>query len=182
MAFSKDYLFKDHVRQGISKEYPKKGTKRPRSKTPEPRDTLEEIWEDIPNCDCGERVKEGITQKEGPNKGRPYFACKNNVCGFFEWADLTPEEREKERAIKKARKEKKPPANFFDDAERNREVALTLLVQRIVEKQESDQQGRELVAKQLRSITKALNRISETIDNLGDRIPARNTATQDELR
>eukprot|EP00929_Paragymnodinium_shiwhaense_P111364 TRINITY_DN7933_c0_g1_i5.p1 TRINITY_DN7933_c0_g1~~TRINITY_DN7933_c0_g1_i5.p1 ORF type:complete len:851 (+),score=184.96 TRINITY_DN7933_c0_g1_i5:80-2554(+) len=41
-------------------------------------------------CKCGEAVREGITQKAGPNHGRPYRACarpRDKSCGFFKWMD-----------------------------------------------------------------------------------------------
>ena len=41
-------------------------------------------------CDCDLTAVRKTTQKEGPNKGRDFWACpssKNAKCGFFEWAD-----------------------------------------------------------------------------------------------
>jgi len=31
-----------------------------------------------------------VVQKEGPNKGRPFYACpqpRDQGCGFFQWGD-----------------------------------------------------------------------------------------------
>ncbi|XP_055539762.1 DNA topoisomerase 3-alpha isoform X2 [Wyeomyia smithii] len=41
-------------------------------------------------CRCNLPAKELTVKKEGPNKGRPFFACskaQNEQCGFFQWAD-----------------------------------------------------------------------------------------------
>ncbi|VDC07578.1 unnamed protein product [Peniophora sp. CBMAI 1063] len=41
-------------------------------------------------CDCDLTAVRKTTQKEGPNKGRDFWACPSSQsakCGFFEWAD-----------------------------------------------------------------------------------------------
>ncbi|XP_058446097.1 DNA topoisomerase 3-alpha [Malaya genurostris] len=41
-------------------------------------------------CRCSLPTKELTVKKDGPNKGRPFFACpkaQNEQCGFFQWAD-----------------------------------------------------------------------------------------------
>lgn len=161
MAYPKDYLFKDHISK--KKESP---VKRPRSRegTPVP-DEYPPVQDSYPTCECGERAKEGITMK-GPNKGRPYWACNENKCRYFEWADLSEEEREREREKKRARMEKKPPRNFFEDADRSREVALTLLAEKIANKQESDEVAREKIVKQLEGIRESLSSISKSVERL----------------
>ncbi|XP_031833068.1 topoisomerase 3-alpha isoform X2 [Nomia melanderi] len=41
-------------------------------------------------CHCNQLAKERTVQKEGPNKGRPFYSCPkpmNESCKFFQWAD-----------------------------------------------------------------------------------------------
>ncbi|WRT64790.1 uncharacterized protein IL334_001724 [Kwoniella shivajii] len=41
-------------------------------------------------CNCDLEAKFGSVMKDGPNKGKQFWACPNNPrasCGFFEWAD-----------------------------------------------------------------------------------------------
>ncbi|KAG8718054.1 DNA topoisomerase 3-alpha [Ceratobasidium sp. 395] len=39
-------------------------------------------------CQCGEPAAERTVMKDGPNKGRKFFACgKDRTCDFFEWFD-----------------------------------------------------------------------------------------------
>lgn len=41
-------------------------------------------------CVCNEPAKQFIVQKEGPNKGRPFYSCpkgRESTCKFFKWAD-----------------------------------------------------------------------------------------------
>ncbi|CAK9834424.1 DNA topoisomerase 3-alpha [Anthophora retusa] len=40
-------------------------------------------------CHCNEMAKQKIVQKDGPNKGRPFYCCPksmNESCKFFQWA------------------------------------------------------------------------------------------------
>ncbi|XP_063361845.1 DNA topoisomerase 3-alpha [Cydia amplana] len=42
------------------------------------------------SCECGLPCKRITVHKEGPNKGRPFYACPkdfNSRCNFFQWAD-----------------------------------------------------------------------------------------------
>lgn len=42
------------------------------------------------NCKCNQEAKLITVKKEGPNKGRQFYACakpQNEQCDFFEWAD-----------------------------------------------------------------------------------------------
>lgn len=39
-----------------------------------------------PGCD-GNTMKELTVKKEGPNKGRKFFKCGDEKCGYFQWAD-----------------------------------------------------------------------------------------------
>ncbi|KAK3091602.1 hypothetical protein FSP39_021083 [Pinctada imbricata] len=44
----------------------------------------------VPSCGCGNTAKSLTVQKEGPNKGRPFYACnkpRGEGCNFFQWAD-----------------------------------------------------------------------------------------------
>ena len=46
------------------------------------------------NCRCGVAAVTRTVQKDGPNKGRLFWACPNKFgtdenCNFFEWADDT---------------------------------------------------------------------------------------------
>nr|CAD7396091.1 unnamed protein product [Timema poppensis] len=44
-------------------------------------------------CRCEEPTKRLTVQKEGPNKGRTFYACakgQNNGCNFFQWGDEVP--------------------------------------------------------------------------------------------
>lgn len=41
-------------------------------------------------CVCNEPAKQFTVQKEGPNKGRPFYTCpkgRESTCKFFKWAD-----------------------------------------------------------------------------------------------
>ncbi|KAM8715173.1 hypothetical protein ACLKA7_002251 [Drosophila subpalustris] len=40
-------------------------------------------------CNCGKAASSLIVRKDGPNQGRPFFACptREKSCGFFQWAD-----------------------------------------------------------------------------------------------
>lgn len=40
-------------------------------------------------CKCDKAASSLIVRKDGPNQGRPFFACqtRNTGCGFFQWAD-----------------------------------------------------------------------------------------------
>lgn len=40
-------------------------------------------------CNCGKPTKSLTVVKDGPNKGRPFFACatRDSGCGFFQWGD-----------------------------------------------------------------------------------------------
>ncbi|KAJ1770695.1 DNA topoisomerase 3-alpha [Coemansia sp. RSA 1843] len=43
-----------------------------------------------PTCRCGTPSIHRVTIADGPNKGRPFYACpktREAQCGFFEWAD-----------------------------------------------------------------------------------------------
>jgi len=45
---------------------------------------------DSVQCGCGQNAKELTVQKEGPNKGRPFYACpkpRGEGCKFFQWGD-----------------------------------------------------------------------------------------------
>lgn len=54
-------------------------------------DTEEQAEHEEPTCRCGEEVVERTVSKEGPNKGRKFYACpkpqSENSCGFQGWAD-----------------------------------------------------------------------------------------------
>lgn len=41
------------------------------------------------NCNCNQPAKSLLVRKEGPNKGRGFYACANREksCGFFKWTD-----------------------------------------------------------------------------------------------
>lgn len=45
-------------------------------------------------CRCGQPAKQLTVNKDGPNKGRPFFGCSQPLrelqCGFFQWADAEP--------------------------------------------------------------------------------------------
>ncbi|BGP25078.1 DNA topoisomerase [Rhodotorula toruloides] len=46
--------------------------------------------QNIPSCGCSLQAVERTVTKEGPNKGRKFFACSKGTsdgCGFFAWAD-----------------------------------------------------------------------------------------------
>ncbi|XP_034311164.2 DNA topoisomerase 3-alpha isoform X1 [Magallana gigas] len=46
-------------------------------------------------CNCGNPAKMLTVNKEGPNKGRTFYACANpreQSCNFFQWADVTNDE------------------------------------------------------------------------------------------
>lgn len=44
---------------------------------------------DTINCNCNKPANSLTVRKEGPNKGRGFYACANRdkSCGFFQWAD-----------------------------------------------------------------------------------------------
>lgn len=41
------------------------------------------------NCNCNQPAKNLTVRKDGPNKGRSFYACSNrdSSCGFFQWID-----------------------------------------------------------------------------------------------
>lgn len=43
------------------------------------------------NCNCNKPANNLTVRKDGPNKGRDFYACANREksCGFFQWADET---------------------------------------------------------------------------------------------
>ncbi|XP_047024489.1 DNA topoisomerase 3-alpha [Helicoverpa zea] len=44
-------------------------------------------------CNCGQPCKQITVQKDGPNKGRPFYCCVKDMssrCNFFQWADSAP--------------------------------------------------------------------------------------------
>lgn len=46
-------------------------------------------------CSCKDPVKKFTSKKEGPNKGRDFYACskpKGDGCNFFKWTDEAEEE------------------------------------------------------------------------------------------
>ncbi|XP_045535738.1 DNA topoisomerase 3-alpha [Papilio machaon] len=46
--------------------------------------------EDNVMCNCGVPARRVTVQKEGPNKGRPFYGCPKDFssrCNFFQWAD-----------------------------------------------------------------------------------------------
>ncbi|KAM7352037.1 topoisomerase 3-alpha [Cochliomyia hominivorax] len=46
------------------------------------------------NCNCNKSANSLTVRKEGPNKGRGFYACANRdkSCGFFQWADQTEDD------------------------------------------------------------------------------------------
>lgn len=40
-----------------------------------------------PVCQCGNEAIQKITQKDGANKGRPFWTCSTRACNFFKWAN-----------------------------------------------------------------------------------------------
>lgn len=38
-------------------------------------------------CSCGKNAAFFEVRKEGPNKGRKFFTCKERTCDFFKWQD-----------------------------------------------------------------------------------------------
>jgi hypothetical protein len=40
-----------------------------------------------PVCQCGNEAVQKITQKDGENKGRPFWTCSTRACKFFKWAN-----------------------------------------------------------------------------------------------
>ncbi|OAD60713.1 DNA topoisomerase 3-alpha [Eufriesea mexicana] len=46
-------------------------------------------------CHCNQIAAQRIVQKDGPNKGRPFYTCTksmNNSCKFFQWGDENVED------------------------------------------------------------------------------------------
>lgn len=43
---------------------------------------------ECPGCDQ-KTLREFVTKKEGPNKGRKFFKCTAEDCGYFQWTDET---------------------------------------------------------------------------------------------
>ncbi|XP_071870527.1 topoisomerase 3-alpha isoform X1 [Bombus fervidus] len=54
-------------------------------------------YQDVPmlphndiKCHCNQNAIQRIVQKDGPNKGRPFYSCPKSInesCKFFQWAD-----------------------------------------------------------------------------------------------
>lgn len=53
------------------------------------RDVDLPVSREIINCNCNKPANDLTVRKEGPNKGRNFYACANREksCGFFQWAD-----------------------------------------------------------------------------------------------
>lgn len=47
------------------------------------------------NCHCGKPAITLTVKKDGSNKGRQFFTCKERECKFFEWADGVKYDRRK---------------------------------------------------------------------------------------
>lgn len=41
-------------------------------------------------CQCNRNAGKLVTNKQGPNHGRPFYTCAKRVCQFFQWADVPP--------------------------------------------------------------------------------------------
>ncbi|CAE6516714.1 unnamed protein product [Rhizoctonia solani] len=67
------------------------GSMIPRSTIPVKRKSAEYVPpDDSRRCNCKLTAVQRTVQKEGPNKGRSFWACPNSEkarCGFFEWDD-----------------------------------------------------------------------------------------------
>lgn len=48
------------------------------------------------NCNCGKPAKSLTVRKDGPNQGRPFYACetREKSCGFFQWGDTIEQQGE----------------------------------------------------------------------------------------
>lgn len=42
-----------------------------------------------PKCQCGKLTNELVVKKDGPNKGRAFYSCPDQICKFFQWKDLS---------------------------------------------------------------------------------------------
>ncbi|XP_017033829.1 DNA topoisomerase 3-alpha [Drosophila kikkawai] len=51
--------------------------------------TTQNHGEEEVKCNCGQVASSLIVRKDGPNQGRPFFACstREKSCGFFKWGD-----------------------------------------------------------------------------------------------
>ena len=47
---------------------------------------------EYPFCECKNMSVKKFVSKKGPNKGRPFYTCAEQVCKFFRFADLEIEE------------------------------------------------------------------------------------------
>ena len=53
-----------------------------------------------PLCICNQPTVARVTQKEGPNKGRVFFACMcRPQCSFFQWADEPPRQPGQQQGV-----------------------------------------------------------------------------------
>lgn len=54
--------------------------------------TTQGYAEEEVKCHCGQLASSLIVRRDGPNQGRPFFACptREKSCGFFKWGDEDP--------------------------------------------------------------------------------------------
>lgn len=89
-----------------------------------------------PNCKCNLNAKGVVVKKEGPNKGKSFWACslpQSEQCKFFEW-----EEKKQQNGNNKKRKivENSSPSPDRESSSSSsslstRTVALNLLAEKI---------------------------------------------------
>ncbi|XP_023306069.2 DNA topoisomerase 3-alpha [Lucilia cuprina] len=73
------------------------------------------------NCNCNKPANSLTVRKEGPNKGRNFYACSNRdqSCGFFQWAEQTEDDSQRSWGSSSSASTSanfKPVANKKDDS------------------------------------------------------------------
>lgn len=128
-------------------------------------------------CNCGQPAKQCEVKKDGPNKGKFFWACplpsEGGNCKFFQWVNSAPAKKPKSKYIvdsdqpppKKIQKTEGESDNVIEDV---RKISLQLLQDRItaIERHQTDLE--DLFKLQQQDHHNALQEILAKIDSLSE--------------